>query len=224
MMDTLLISLHSSFAAVCTNLSFCTPKPTIKEITSALKKFDDTKTMCSCILLHLTPQSKERLSCKQTKVIIMATTEVGLERNLMILTGGNTKGHDNACFHCGHSGHITQKCIADMPCDVKDHILSQHTHVVTLDDIAYAHLTTNNIDSLTPTPLILSQDQLIHLAPNDPLFLCFLQATKCTPQSTAHFIFWNLMKMFLSNSEQPIAISAMISIILVVLFGRCIGI
>jgi len=105
----------------------------------------------------------------------MATTEVSLERNLIILTGGNTKGHDSACFHGGHSGHITQKCVADMPCDVKDHILSQHTHVVTLYDIVYAHLATNNIDSLTPTPLILSQDQLIHLAPNEPLFLCFLK-------------------------------------------------
>jgi hypothetical protein len=38
-MDKLLISLHSSFAAVRTNLSLCTPEPSIKEITAALQLF-----------------------------------------------------------------------------------------------------------------------------------------------------------------------------------------
>jgi len=36
--DKLLIGLHSSFAAICTNLSLRTPEPSIKEITAALKR------------------------------------------------------------------------------------------------------------------------------------------------------------------------------------------
>jgi hypothetical protein len=41
--DKLLIGLHSSFAAVHTNLLLCTPEPSIKEITAALKEFEDNK-------------------------------------------------------------------------------------------------------------------------------------------------------------------------------------
>jgi len=44
-MDKLLISLHSSFAAVRTNLSLCTPEPSVKEITAALKEFEDNETL-----------------------------------------------------------------------------------------------------------------------------------------------------------------------------------
>jgi hypothetical protein len=43
--DKLLIGLHSSFAAVRTNLSLCMPEPSIKEITTALKEFEDNKTL-----------------------------------------------------------------------------------------------------------------------------------------------------------------------------------
>jgi hypothetical protein len=43
--DKLLISLHSSFAAVHTNLSLRTPEPSIKEITAALKEFEDNETL-----------------------------------------------------------------------------------------------------------------------------------------------------------------------------------
>jgi len=42
-----LIGLHSSFAAICTNLSLCTPEPSIKEITAALKEFEDNKILHS---------------------------------------------------------------------------------------------------------------------------------------------------------------------------------
>jgi hypothetical protein len=44
-MDKLLISLHSSFAAVHTNFSLHTPEPSVKEITAALKEFKNNKTM-----------------------------------------------------------------------------------------------------------------------------------------------------------------------------------
>ena len=36
----------------------------------------------------------------------------------------NSKGTDGACFHCGHPGHVAAKCIANMPQEVKDYIVS----------------------------------------------------------------------------------------------------
>jgi hypothetical protein len=44
--DKLLIGLHSSFAVVRTNLSLRTPKPSINEISAALKEFEDNETLC----------------------------------------------------------------------------------------------------------------------------------------------------------------------------------
>ena len=34
------------------------------------------------------------------------------------------------CFHCGDPGHVTAKCIASMPQEVKDCIISDTAHVV----------------------------------------------------------------------------------------------
>jgi len=59
-----------------------------------------------------------------------------------------------------------------MPTDVKDCILNHHAHFTTAsDDIAQAHLATNNINSITLAPTILSQDELMCFARNDPLIL-----------------------------------------------------
>ena len=46
---------------------------------------------------------------------------------------GNSKGTDGVCFCCGHPGHVAAKCIADMPQEVKDHIVSG-TALVTRED------------------------------------------------------------------------------------------
>ena len=46
---------------------------------------------------------------------------------------GNSEGKDGVCFCCGHPGHVAAKCIADMPQEVKDHIISGIAHVVRED-------------------------------------------------------------------------------------------
>ena len=52
-MDKLLISLHSSFAVVRTNLSLRTPEPSVKEITATLKEFKDNETLRSVAAARL---------------------------------------------------------------------------------------------------------------------------------------------------------------------------
>ena len=47
---------------------------------------------------------------------------------------GNSKGKDGVCFHCGRSGHVAAKCIADMPQEVKDLIISGPAHVAREDE------------------------------------------------------------------------------------------
>jgi hypothetical protein len=85
--DKLLINLHSSFAAVCTNLLLCMPEPSIKEITTALKELKTTKCCAPPFPLQLTLSSKMNPPCMQIKDIFMGVEGVGLNLGLIILTG-----------------------------------------------------------------------------------------------------------------------------------------
>jgi len=58
--DKLLIGLHSLFSAVRTNFSLRTPKPSIKEITAALKEFEDNE-------IERLSQSSQRTTRSQSR-------------------------------------------------------------------------------------------------------------------------------------------------------------
>jgi hypothetical protein len=58
-MDKLLIGLHSLFAAVRTNLALHIPEPSIKEITAALKEFEDNETLQPSISASIDSAIKE---------------------------------------------------------------------------------------------------------------------------------------------------------------------
>ena len=60
---------------------------------------------------------------------------------------GNTKGREGICFWCGKSGHITAKCVADMPPNVKTKILSHFNSENVADVEDYAFLT-NNLENI----------------------------------------------------------------------------
>ena len=47
----------------------------------------------------------------------------------------NSKGTDSVCFCCRRPGHVVAKCIADMPQEVKDHIVSGAALVVREDEL-----------------------------------------------------------------------------------------
>ena len=48
---------------------------------------------------------------------------------------GNSKGTDGVCFCCGNLGHVVAKWIANMPQEVKDHIVSGTALVVREDEL-----------------------------------------------------------------------------------------
>ena len=48
---------------------------------------------------------------------------------------GNSKGTDSVCFRCRRPGHVAVKCIADMPQEVKDHIVSGAALVAREDEL-----------------------------------------------------------------------------------------
>ena len=43
---------------------------------------------------------------------------------------GNSKWKDGVCFCCRHPCHVVAKCIANMPQEVKDYIISGIAHVM----------------------------------------------------------------------------------------------
>ena len=152
-MDKLLISLHSSFAAVRTNLSLCTPEPSVKEITATLKEFEDNETLQPSFSALINSSIKEETLLYANKAHHQGSRATGSRTRYDNFDWGNTKSQDGVCFRCGHSSHITQNCMADMPMDVKECILNHHTH--------RAHIATENTLSLA----------LAQLPADDPLTL-----------------------------------------------------
>ena len=60
---------------------------------------------------------------------------------------GNSKGREGVCFWCGKPGHVTAKCIADMPPNIKNKILggSISANVAKPDDYTFL---TDNIENI----------------------------------------------------------------------------
>ena len=165
-----MIGLDPSFAVVCTNLALHNPEPSIKEITAALKEFEENET------LHPAYSALDDLIKQESLLYANKTGRHGSggggRTKFEDFDWGNSKRHEGVCWCCGQSGHVVQNCIADMPIDVKDHILHHHAHFTAeSNNIAQALLTTDNINSITLAPTVLSQDKLTHFAPDDPLIL-----------------------------------------------------
>jgi hypothetical protein len=159
--DKLLIGLHSSFAAVHTNLALCIPEPSIKEIAAALKEFEDNETLQPSISASIDSAIKEE-SLLYTNRVHCHGSGGGVPRTRYDdFDWGNTKNRDGVCFHCGHSSHVAQNCMADMP---QERILNHHAHcahIATEDTLSLALVQLPADDPLT---LALSRDHHAHIA------------------------------------------------------------
>jgi hypothetical protein len=168
--NKLLIGLDPSFAAICANLALCNPKPSIKEITAALKEFEENETLHPAYST-LNDFIKQETLLYTNKTGHHGSGWGGFKAKFEDFDWGNSKRHEGVCWHCGQSDHVAQNCVTDMPTDIKEHIINHHPHFTTLDDVAHAHLATDNVDLLTLAPIVLAQDQLAHFALDDPLIL-----------------------------------------------------
>jgi hypothetical protein len=127
--DKLLIGLHSSFAAVCTNLSLHMAEPSVKEITTTLKEFEDNETLRASFSAPINSSIKEETLLYANKAHCQGSGATGSRTRYDNFDWGNTKSQDGVCFRCGRSSHVTQNCMADtMPTDVKERILNHHAH------------------------------------------------------------------------------------------------
>jgi hypothetical protein len=129
--DKLLIGLHSLFAAVRTNLSLRTPEPSIKEITAALKEFEDNETLRPSFSAPIDSAIKEESLLYAQKGGRHGSGGGGFKAKFDDFDWGNSKGRDGVCFRCGCSGHVAGKCVADMPTDTKERVLNHHAHIAT---------------------------------------------------------------------------------------------
>jgi hypothetical protein len=162
--DKLLIGLHSSFAAVHTNLSLHTPEPSVKEITATLKEFEDNETLRPSFSAPINSSIKEETLLYANKAHRQGSRATGSRTRYDDFDWGNTKSRDGVCFRCGRSSHVAQNCMADMPTDIKEPILNHHAHC--------AHIVTENTLSLAlaqlpaddPLTLALSRDHHVHTA------------------------------------------------------------
>ena len=180
--DKLLIGLHSSFAAVRTNLSLRTPEPSVKEITAALKEFEDNETLRPSLSAPIDSTIKEETLLYTNKAHRHGSRGGVTRTKYDDFDWGNTKKRDGVCFRCGRSSHVAQNCMADMPTNIKERVLNHHVHIATSDTIALA---TDNIDSLAP--LALSQEHLANLATDDPLILALSEINQARNTNDSAF-------------------------------------
>jgi len=170
----------------------------IKEITAALKEFEENETLCHA---YSTPNNsiKQELLLYANKAGRHGSGGGGFKTKFEDFNWGNSRRREGVCWCCGRSGHIAQNCVADMPADMKEHILNHHAHFTTSepDDIAQAHLATDNINSIL-APTILSQDQLAHFAPDDPLILVL------STNHQAHTVIDGACRIFEPDEDVPV--------------------
>ena len=162
--DKLLIGLHSSFAAVRTNLTLHTPEPSIKEITAALKEFEDNETLKLSFSTPIDSAIKEESLLYANKAHRHGSRGGVPRMRYHDFDWGNTNNRDGVCFRCGRSSHITQNCMADMPTDIKERILNHHAHrahIATEDTLSLALAQLPADDPLT---LALSREHHVHTA------------------------------------------------------------
>ena len=132
--DMILLCLHESFSPVCSTLITCKEEPTLTEIITAVKEHEAHMAMTNC-LPKRTSGSNE-IGSENIYFAGRQQKQGGVQRSASKaeVDWGNSKGKDGVCFCCGCPGHVAAKCIAEMPQEVKDHIISGTAYVTREDE------------------------------------------------------------------------------------------
>ena len=131
--DIILLRLHESFSSVRSALITCKEEPTLTEIIATVKEHEAHMVITNH-LLTVTSGSAD-ITGKNLYFAGRQWKQGGVRKSASKaeVDWGNSKGTDGVCFRCGHPGHVAAKCIADMPQEVKDHIVS-NAALVTRED------------------------------------------------------------------------------------------
>jgi hypothetical protein len=128
--------------------------PFVNEITTTLKEFEDNETLQPSFSTSIDSAVKEETLPYAKKTHHHESRGVCLEQGMMILTGVTQRTEMVSVS--------TVNILADMPMDVKEHILNHHAHcahIVTEDTLSLALMQLPSNDLLT---LALSQDHHAH--------------------------------------------------------------
>ena len=125
----ILLHLHESFSPVRSALITHKEEPTLTEIIAAVKEHEAHMAMTNC--LPKGTSGSDEIGGKNIYFTGRQRKQGGVQRSASKaqVDWGNSKGKDGVCFCCRHPGHVAAKCIADMPQEVKDHIISGTAHV-----------------------------------------------------------------------------------------------
>jgi len=102
----------------------CTPKPSVKEITAALKELKDNETLQPSLSTPIDSATKEETLLYMNKAHHHESRGGVAQTRYDDFDWGNTKSQDGVCFCCGCSGHVAQNCMADTSMDVNERIFN----------------------------------------------------------------------------------------------------
>ncbi|KAF7354465.1 Retrovirus-related Pol polyprotein from transposon TNT 1-94 [Mycena venus] len=124
--DLILLCLHPSFATIRLTLSNCTPSPKLPSLIASIKAFGLEEKLLESVAesIKKEEEDKEDEGSRAMAAIMGRGSQKGARGEF---DWGNSKETDGVCHCCGRSGHITRRCIADMPEDVKSKILASNT-------------------------------------------------------------------------------------------------
>ena len=122
--DMILLRLHESFSPVQSALITRKEEAKLNEIIAALKEHEAHMVMTNG--LPKGTSGSDGITDEQAYFAGKQQKQGGARRlaSKMEIDWGNSQGRDGVCFCCGRAGDVAAKCIADMPQEVKDNIVS----------------------------------------------------------------------------------------------------
>ena len=133
--DMILLHLHESFSSIFLALITHKEEPTLMEIITTVKEHEVHMVITN--YLPAATSGSDDITSKNLYFTGKQQKQGGIQRSAlkMEMNWGNSKGMDDACFHCGCPGYVVVKCIADMPQEVKDCNVSGTAHVAREDEL-----------------------------------------------------------------------------------------
>jgi hypothetical protein len=125
--DIILLRLDPSFESIRSSLITRKDTPTLTEIISAVKQFEQNQEVIN---------PDRSLKKEEDNAAMMSAKTFGTK--FTTFDWGNQEKREGVCYRCGKSGHVAAKCIHDMPKKVKDAIIGnkpeEHAEIAQVEE------------------------------------------------------------------------------------------